>query len=67
MPIKPRPSTFVCMDCGWKKTVAPKSDALRPGEYFSRCPLCESEAIRQQPAGYLEALWAQISTSRRGF
>ncbi len=32
MPIKPRPFTVVCEDCHWKKTVAPRSDALMPGE-----------------------------------
>jgi len=30
MPIKPRPFTFVCEDCKWKKTIAPRSDALMP-------------------------------------
>ena len=28
MPIKPRLFTVVCEDCHWKKTVAPRSDAL---------------------------------------
>jgi hypothetical protein len=55
------------MDCGWKKTVAPKSDALMPGEYFIRCPVCESEAIRQQPASYFEILWGQILSGRNHF
>lgn len=31
MPIRPRPFTFACGNCGWKKTVAPLSDALGPG------------------------------------
>jgi hypothetical protein len=31
MPVRPRPFTFECGECGWKKTVAPQSDCLRPG------------------------------------
>jgi len=34
MPMPPRPFTFVCDNCGWKQTVVPLSDALRPGEWF---------------------------------
>ena len=40
MPIKPRPFTFVCEDCKWKKTIAPRSDALMPGDWFATCPKC---------------------------
>lgn len=32
MPIKSKPFTLVCEDCKWKKTIPPRSDALRPGE-----------------------------------
>lgn len=31
MPIRSKPVTYSCAKCGWKKTVWPKSDALRPG------------------------------------
>lgn len=43
MPIKPGPFTFVCEDCHWKKTVAPRSDALLPGDGFATCPKCGDE------------------------
>lgn len=38
MPMKPKPFTYMCEECGWTKTVAPRSDALSPGEWFDRCP-----------------------------
>lgn len=53
MPIKPHPMTYVCEDCGWKKTVAPRSDALGPGEWFARCPACGSEALTLRRADAL--------------
>ena len=40
MPIRPDPTTYACPACGWSKTVAPRSDALKPGEYFDTCPSC---------------------------
>ena len=40
MPIKPRPFTFICEDCNWKKTIAPRSYALMPGDWFATCPKC---------------------------
>jgi Zn finger protein HypA/HybF involved in hydrogenase expression len=46
MPIRPRPYTLVCEGCGWRKTVAPKSDALSPGEWFNACPKCGSKGLK---------------------
>ena len=40
MSIRPLPSIYTCSKCGWTKKVAPRSDALMPGEYFSECPTC---------------------------
>jgi len=59
MPIRPQPFTFTCSGCGWKKTVAPHSDALGPGDWFSRCPKCGNEALTMAPASALEKLKAQ--------
>lgn len=60
MPIKPRPFTFVCCECGWKKTVAPLSDALGPGERFKQCPKCGSEPLKIRAAGWVERTLAQL-------
>lgn len=48
MPIRPAPITYTCSACGWKKTVAPMSDALQPGEYFSVCPSCGSRQVKME-------------------
>lgn len=60
MPIKPRPFTFVCEDCNWKKTIAPRSDALMPGDWFATCPRCGSTALKMRAAGWFEAAAAQF-------
>ena len=60
MPIRPRPFTFVCGECGWKKTVAPRSDALGPGEWFKQCPKCGSEALKRRAAGWVERTLAEL-------
>ena len=60
MPIKPRPFTFVCEDCKWKKTIAPRSDALMPGDWFASCPKCGSTALKMRAAGWLEAALAEL-------
>lgn len=31
MPMKPKPITYACEECGWTKTVAPRSNALKEG------------------------------------
>ena len=42
MPIKPPPFVLHCSECRWRKTYAPKSDALV--EFFPQhCPKCHSE------------------------
>jgi Zn finger protein HypA/HybF involved in hydrogenase expression len=60
MPIKPRPFTFVCGECGWKKTVAPRSDALGAGECFKQCPKCGNEMFEIRAAGWVERTLAQL-------
>lgn len=51
MPIRPKPTTYVCPACGWSKTVAPLSDALMPGEYFHNCPACGHTGLTQRSSG----------------
>ena len=53
MPIRPQPFSFKCGDCGWKKIVAPKSDCLGPGDWFSKCPKCGSQEMKIRRAGWL--------------
>lgn len=60
MPIRPKPFTFVCDTCGWKKTIAPLSDALGPGEWMDKCPKCGSNELRVRPAGPVEKALAQM-------
>jgi hypothetical protein len=57
----------VCRDCQWKKTVAPRSDALGAGEYFTQCPRCTSMAIKVFAAGFLDGLLAELMARRRRF
>jgi transcription elongation factor Elf1 len=50
MPIRPDPMRFICPVCGWSKSVAPRSDALRPGEFFLACPKCGCSKLDIQSA-----------------
>jgi len=54
MPIRPQPRTWFCKRCNWKKTVAPASDALGPGDYFSACPACASPDLGSRKPNLLE-------------
>lgn len=65
MPIKSRPFTFECEACDWTKTVAPQSDALRPGEWFGQCPKCGSKALKMRTAGWFEGAVAELLAWRR--
>ena len=47
MPVKPPPITYRCAQCGWTKTVRPRSDALGPGDFFDSCPKCGSDDIQR--------------------
>ncbi|MDR1646503.1 MAG: hypothetical protein LBR88_00460 [Zoogloeaceae bacterium] len=61
MPIKPHPTTYKCPACGWSKTVAPRSDALGPGDLFSACPECGNEKLVAHPATLIERLLSGAS------
>ena len=51
MPIKPRPFTFVCGECGWKKTVAPRSDVLGPGGMVHAVPEVWERSVEDASCG----------------
>ena len=59
MPIRPTPMHYRCPACGWSKTVAPRSDALGPGDFYDACPQCQHTPLESQPAGALQAEVAQ--------
>ncbi len=60
MPIVPRPVTFTCPACHWKRSVAPKSDCLTLSmDWFECCPKCYHTLERRQ-ASALENIAARI-------
>ncbi|MDD1966729.1 hypothetical protein NPS29_15460 [Pseudomonas putida] len=59
MPVRPQPFTFTCDSCGWKKTIAPRSDALGPGEWCDRCERCGSTSLSFKTAGVIDRTLAQ--------
>ncbi|ETK23527.1 hypothetical protein IPC1436_29890 [Pseudomonas aeruginosa] len=67
MPVKPRPFTFVCNDCGWKKTVAPQSDVLGQGEWFAHCPKCGNQNLSHRRAGFMDRTLAEWLSRLRCF
>jgi predicted RNA-binding Zn-ribbon protein involved in translation (DUF1610 family) len=58
MPVRPHAHTYTCPQCGWSKTVAPRSDALGPGDHFSRCPVCGNGSLVTRPADALASTLA---------
>lgn len=58
--LPPEPYTYRCRVCHWQKTLAPKSDALMPGEYFTRCPKCSSEDLEKVQASGVERALAKL-------
>nr|WP_108096587.1 hypothetical protein [Pseudomonas sp. GV071] len=60
MPRPPRPFTFSCICCSWRKTTIPLSDALALGrDWFAECPQCAS-ALQQRTATQVEVLKARL-------
>lgn len=55
MPFPPPPTTYSCPKCGWKKTVAPKSDALLPGDFYNACPSCGNTDLECKMASGIRA------------
>ncbi len=61
MPIPPPPTTFCCPQCGWHKTVAPKSDVLVRGHsWFETCPECNHAPPEQAPATLVDLTIAKL-------
>lgn len=61
MPVRPRPRTFVCGKCGWKKTIAPLSDVLQLEDLCKRCEKCGNEALTVQQANLIDRMLAEWS------
>lgn len=65
MPIKPHPIIWSCPSCGWSKTVAPRSDALAPGEHYDACPKCGEENLKAARANDVLAGVAELAGKLR--
>ena len=63
MPIRPPPTTYSCPACHWSKTVAPRSDALAPGDFFKTCPACDHASLEMKRANAAQAALGQLSES----
>ena len=61
MPIKPKPFTYVCPCCGWKKTVAPTSDDLFVGEFFDSCPKCGHPELERREPSVIDTVLVKLS------
>ena len=60
MPIRPTPFVQRCSACGWEKLQAPASDALRPDEYYLKCPRCKHSKLTTRRATRLEIWRVQL-------
>nr|WP_074585379.1 hypothetical protein [Pseudomonas psychrotolerans] len=61
MTIPPRPQTFTCPACSWKRTVIPLSDVLIPGrDWFRQCPRCGHEPLERRLASKTEILRTRL-------
>lgn len=67
MPISPGPLMYTCPSCGWSKTVAPKSDALMPGDHYAACPKCQHSPLNNGPANAAQAALGQLSQQIKRF
>lgn len=63
MPIRPTPTHYHCPACHWSKTVAPRSDALGPGDFYSTCPQCHNSALESRPAGVVQGELVQMANT----
>jgi predicted RNA-binding Zn-ribbon protein involved in translation (DUF1610 family) len=61
MPLPIQPVSFACAGCGWKKTVAPRSDMLFPGlNWHTQCPRCGHEPLDRRLASELDKLYLML-------
>lgn len=62
MCIKPEPRVFKCSACGWRKRIAPRSDAIVLSNddmkaYLHRlCPVCNSQLSSERSSTMFESL-----------
>ncbi len=63
MPIRPAPMYYTCPACHWSKTVAPRSDALGPGDFYSACPQCHHSPLESGPAGGVPGELVQVANT----
>jgi Zn finger protein HypA/HybF involved in hydrogenase expression len=59
MPLPPAPMTFTCTQCNWRKTTAPLSDALGPGDWYQQCPTCGNPNLKVSRASAVASLLAR--------
>ena len=60
MPIAPKPYKLKCPQCGYSKTVHPKSDVVNGLEDWPICPKCNSKMDREKLTGiskYFDSLF----------
>lgn len=59
MPFPPPPMTYTCSKCGWRKTTAPKSDALMPGDHYTACPSCGHTGLKVKVVSGMQGQFAR--------
>ncbi|WP_338620230.1 hypothetical protein [Paludibacterium sp. THUN1379] len=60
MPIPPRPRTYQCPQCHWRRSFAPQGDVLCLPPWVRRCPRCGHEGMQSRRADPLSALKARL-------
>lgn len=61
MPVPAPPTTFRCPQCGWHKTVVPKSDVLvRNHNWFESCPQCGHTPLESGPPTAVDLVIAKL-------
>ena len=64
MAIRPSPMHYRCSACNWGKTVAPRSDALGPGDFYRAYPQCGHQPLDVQPVGAATVLGDLVESAR---
>jgi Zn finger protein HypA/HybF involved in hydrogenase expression len=60
MPITPRPMTFECPQCHWKRTYAPSTDTLLLPSWAQCCPRCGHKGMQYHSANRIAELVAKL-------
>jgi len=62
MPIPPKPFLLICPNCGYTKTITPKSDVINLADFLSLCPKCGKRLERREkPKGFFEKFFGKNS------